>query len=81
MRVSSRIHHLRARNHSLRSRYELLRHHHRTTHLTLLRSHVLMIIREIAELIHLRRAGPHEYRLVIRYLRRIVGYRHVAEAG
>lgn len=66
--VTSRIHHLRARNHALRSRHELLRHHHRASHLTLLGGHVLMVVRKVAELVHLRRARSHENCLVVLHL-------------
>lgn len=69
LRVATRIHHLRARNHPLRPGHELLRHHHRTAHLALLRCHVLVVVGEVAVLVHLRGARPHENSLVVWYLR------------
>lgn len=81
LRVAARIHHLRTRNHSLRTRYELRLHHHGTSHLALLRGHVLGVVGEATELSHLRRPR-HKDGLVVGHLCwRVVGDRHIAEAG
>lgn len=67
-RVASRIDDLRA-NHALRTRDEGCLHHHGTSHLSLLRSHVLGVVGEATVLSDLRCSSrPHEDSLVVRNL-------------